>query len=162
MLKRHPDPHEERREDDENLKRASTCRRLQQSCDQERTSDVHKALRARPSIHPASCWKPGWRNAERVSPGDESGRAIRKGNALKRKNPKSVSGMKQGRTIAEDETLKGLRKAAGGWRSVWKPDNEPTQQSLYAEGAQNPMGGAPTRGPRLATERCPDGSLKES
>jgi hypothetical protein len=38
-----------------------------------------------------------WRNVERVSPGDEPGRVLREKKTLESRNPKSVSGMKQGR-----------------------------------------------------------------
>jgi hypothetical protein len=38
-----------------------------------------------------------WRNVERVSPGDEPGRVLREGNALKGRNPMSGSGTKQAR-----------------------------------------------------------------
>jgi len=62
------------------------------------------------------------RNTERGSPGDEPGGVRRQGKALKGKNPKSDSGMKQGRRVSEEETLKSLRKAEEGSVRV-EPNN---------------------------------------
>lgn len=129
---------DERRGDDENLKRASTPHGLQHARGGARTSGGQNALGTRPSRRKASFerWTVDRRNVERVSPGDEPGRAVRKGKALKRRKPQERQRHEtrpQGR--ARTKPSRTCERSKGEGARV-EPGNAPTRRSSNAEGEE--------------------------
>lgn len=123
-----------------------------------RTAGRHNALGARQTSS-----RGGARKAVRVSPSDELGRVGWQGNALNGETPRATAVCNKTAGAREDQALKGLRKAEGGWLPGRNQADLPTRVCLIAGGAQNLMGGARVSG-RFGVQRCraaPGGSLEK-